>query len=171
MRAALGVLFLVLLFVAASLVQERWINGVRDRLPGLQFQPASETHAAEQQIQDESGWARLVVGKPSGADAVELPPALREPEAEREMIRGSAHEPESFEEPEFTAEPSDYEVTLDANSTLSELCVRFYGSGAPKLYNGLAKYNGFDDANAIRAGHKLKVPTTRELLFAKLGAE
>lgn len=171
MRAAFGVLFLVLLFVAASLVQERWINGVRDRLPGLQFQSARETLAAEQRTQDESGWARLVIGQPSGADPTELAPRFPAPGPGRQMISGGTAEPRSFEEPEFAPEPSDYEITLDSDSTLSEVCVRFYGSGAPKLYNRLAEYNGFDNPNAIRAGHKLKIPTTRELLFSKHSAE
>ncbi len=178
MRAALGVLFLVLLCVAATLVQERWIDGVRDRLPGLQLPAQSEVRAAERQNLHQSGWARLVVGRPSGADPIVLPhleaPVYTEysdaelesssQQPRRAMISGG----EARFEPEFTEEnprPSDFEITLDASSTLSEVCVRFYGSGSPKLYQRLAEYNGLPNPNAIRSGQKLFVPATRELLF------
>ena len=165
MRAALGVLFLLLLFVAAALVQESWIDGVRQRLPGLRIQPEHESHAGSQELSDESGWTRLVIGRPSGADPVALPTDYSQPEAEREMLIGL--EPESVYFEEDIPLPSDFEITLDSSSTLSEVCVRFYGSGAPKLYKRLASYNGFDDPDAIRAGQKLFVPPTRELLFAE----
>ena len=165
MRAALGVLFLLLLFLAAALVQERWIDGARDRLPGLQFHSAHESQAAEQKLEDESGWTRLVIGRPSGAEPIEPPIVIREDDGPREMLIGNDPEPVFYEDD--LPLPSDFEITLDSSSTLSEVCVRFYGSGAPKLYKRLALYNGFADPDAIPAGQKLFVPPTRELLFAE----
>ena len=169
MRVALGVLFLLLLFVAAALVQERWLKDVEKTLPGLQVR-AEQPRSAEEPAEDEplpaeDGWARLVVGRPSGADPVVLPPA------ERRMIESApTHTPNPAPvEPESAppSRPADYEITLAENETLSEVCVRFYGSGAPKLYDRLARYNGLANANAIRAGQKLFVPPTQELLFAE----
>ncbi len=167
MRPALGILFLVLLFVAATLVQESWIDEVRDRLPGLQLQAEDEVLANASAERAREGWARLVIGGPSGAEPVTPPGTFHERNEERRMLVGNEPEFEAIPEDIPPAPPSDFEITLDSSSTLSELCVRFYGSGAPKLYQRLAEYNGFDDANAIRAGQKLLVPATRELLFSK----
>ena len=167
MRPALGILFLVLLFVAATLVQESWIDDVRSRLPGLQLQAEDEVLANAGEERASEGWAQLVIGSPSGADPVTPPGTFQERNEERRMLVGNEPALEAIPEDIPAAPPSDFEITLDANSTLSELCVRFYGSGAPELYQRLAEYNGFADANAIRAGHKLLVPATRELLFSK----
>lgn len=163
MRVALGVLFLILLFCAAALIQERWLKGVDETLPGIRVQP--EVQLAEvprEEFPAEEGWARLVIGRPSGVDAVELPFEVEL----RETYEPHVDEPVVAED-EPLARPADYEITLDENSTLSELCVRFYGTGAPKVYEQLAQYNGLPNANAIRAGQKLRVPPTRELLFAE----
>ena len=172
MRAALGVLFLILLFATAALIQDRWQKRTMSERPGLLIQPEVAPDRSTVALErTREGWATLMIGRQSGAEAIVAEP-IHEPEPETfedsEWEEPLPHSEELDEEPfqpEGPARPADYVVTLDPNLTLSEICQEFYGTGAPKVYTRLAEYNGLDDPNAVRQGQKLYLPATLELLL------
>lgn len=166
MRAALGVLFLVLLFATAVLIQDRWQKRTMSERPGLLIQPAVAPDRSSVALERaRAGWATLIIGRRSGAEPIVLEPELEpEPDFAPESDPQPAWDEESPSEP---LRPADYVVTLDPNLTLSEICQRFYGTGAPKVYTRLAQYNGLENPNAVRQGQKLYLPATLELLLAE----
>lgn len=56
---------------------------------------------------------------------------------------------------------AEREHQVKPGETLSEICLRHYGDVS--LSDELARYNGLGNPNALRAGHRLRLPATAEL--------
>ena len=57
----------------------------------------------------------------------------------------------------------DFELEVGAGQSLSKIAHDHYGHAPVELVSKLAQYNGMADANALRAGMKLKLPTLERL--------
>lgn len=107
----------------------------------------------------EAGWANVIVGRPSGTSPVEVP------SQDESQATNSAQQEAPPPGPGDGTSPvvGDYEVTVEAGQTLSEIARAHYGSAARELVRALAKYNSMTDENALRDGQKLRLPALDRL--------
>jgi nucleoid-associated protein YgaU len=96
--------------------------------------------------------AVVVIGRPAGGSAAakpELPPP-REPEAPPKIVTPAPP-------------PGDFVLDVTAGQSLSQIAHAHYGHAPVELVTKLARYNGLTDANALRAGMTIKLPTLEKL--------
>lgn len=160
MRALFGWTLLLLLCGLAGYLQNRWSKSVRAEREELRSMPSSVEGR-------EASWGSMRVGRPSGAEAMELPkpPSQREERGDEEAEE-PGHGPVAdapFPEPE-DLRPADFEYVVPSGRVLSKICEDFYQSGRPPIPERVATYNGLKSPDDLRAGFLLKLPPW-EVLF------
>lgn len=110
----------------------------------------------------EAGWANVIVGRPSGVEPLDPFPAAA---GQKRADEAPTVTPEPIEQPPAIEPvvPNDFELVVESGQTLSEIARAHYGTAAQELVKALAKYNGLADANAVRVGQKLRLPTRETL--------
>lgn len=157
MRVFLGLLLLLGIFGLAGVAQHRFSAKARVE----RDQAFAARRAPEEGIYRTTGRAILRIGRPSGADPIELPePGL--PSSGERGTSPTAHKSprpvggDSFPPTDWT--PPVYEMTVQSGQVLSRICQEFYGTGKPPIPQLVATYNGLGDPDSVRAGQKLLLP-------------
>ena len=157
-RILIGWLVLISIAALAGLIQSRWTDGVRAdrdelmRARGARTGPSSE-------------WSRVIVGRPSGADAadieLELPPAFDDLPPERGMDPdGIVPDPAPLPpEPEARV----WQIVIQPGDVLGKLCAKAYGKGTPGIVAAVARYNGIADPNRLSVGDRVLLPPYEDL--------
>jgi nucleoid-associated protein YgaU len=156
MRATLVMLFFAAAFGIAALWQSRRVEALqRERETAARIQNGELVHGSDGLI--EAGWADVVVGRPSGVDAIG--------ESAAEPMPQSAPEPveQVPATPPAPVALGDFEKVVQSGETLSEIARAHYGTAAHDLVTALARYNGLSDSNALREGQKLRLPPIDQL--------
>lgn len=143
MRIIIGLLILGSLFLMAALWQQRITDGYNQERRLRHGMPASQDMRGE-------GWARLVLGRPSGE------PSLQVPEDLTPMTPPPGEAQPSAPPPEY---PPDYEYVVSAGDVLGRICQAHYDSAHPlvQVVDAVAAYNDLR-ANNIREGQVLLLP-------------
>ena len=92
-----------------------------------------------------AGWGSVVLGAPSGA----VPPAAQPqtPPTTPTPVAAPAPAPEP-----------ESELVVAPGQSLSMICKEHYGTASVALVEALARFNQLENANAVRAGQKLRLP-------------
>lgn len=169
MRALAAWLLLLGLCGAAGYAQYRWTSGVRAARESLRSVPT------DLESREES-WGELRLGRPSGAEPVEVPPlrdeGLEEPAASGRLAAEAPLEELSPAERGVEPEdwrPPDFEYLVPEGRVLSKICEDFYGSGRPPIPGRVATYNGLASPDSLRAGFLLRLPPKEVLLPEESG--
>jgi hypothetical protein len=168
MRILLGWLLLLTAFGCAWFVQQRWSEDLRrERAWRARARPEiSRPNLAP------TGRARLELGRPSGAEALDVPlrrhrPKELPPEGPGRLPALTTAAELAATWPEGEAPPSwsppVYELRIPAGAVLSQICQDFYGTGRPPIPQRVAEYNGLKSADHLRAGERLRLPPLAEL--------
>ncbi len=159
MRAALWIAVLIAAFVLAWRIQERWSAERREERDAAYARPSDEALP--------EGFSRAVVGRPSGAPAVDVPPAMR---AQRSPAADGldAGRPDSERQHSDGDDPKQGDglrryVVADGDS-LSKICVAVYGTARKEVVDAVARVNGLADPGAIRVGQHLVLPPIADLM-------
>jgi hypothetical protein len=115
------------------------------------------------------GWGVVVVGRPSGAEPIGG--ATVEVEVEDVVESEGAADARPDSAPANAALPpaldpaslADFELTVAPGHSLSEIAKEHYGTAAGAVVGALARYNGFADADRLRAGQRLLLPPIERL--------
>ncbi len=142
---------LLLLCGAAGVAHKHWTEGKREERSALRGEAT------------EGAGTRILIGRPSGAKAVEVVQDVAE-EA-RDLETEFAPEPPPEGVPPIDRSPRVFEVRVQEGQVLSKICASFYGQGKPEITRRVAAYNGLSDANALKVGQKILLPE-REVLLA-----
>jgi nucleoid-associated protein YgaU len=159
MRIVLLIAAFAALFGAAALWQSRRIEALeRDRELALRMQAGEVVQGADGDLIP-AGWAAVTVGRPSGVDPVERPPATEE------LQPSNAETPPSGPPPpdEGPSLLSDFELRVEPGQSLSKIARAHYGTAARDVVRALARYNGLADENELTAGQKLLLPSIDRL--------
>jgi nucleoid-associated protein YgaU len=106
------------------------------------------------------GFGVLLVGKAAGAE----PAPNARPQAPRPQIeRASTPPPPQVEPAVEPAVEADFELVVQSGQTLSKIARSRYGTASASVVDALARYNGLADADALRAGQTLKLPSAQKL--------
>jgi hypothetical protein len=155
-RALAGWLCLIALCGLAWYAQAWWADSVRAERERLR--------AAPKDLQErEQSWGRMLVGRPSGADPIELPefePAGGGAQPQTPFLQMPAQEPDATEQPA----PTVFEYVVPEGRVLSRICEDFYNSGRSPIPERVAEYNDMRSPDELRAGQKLLLPAW-EVLF------
>lgn len=165
MRFWLGGLLLVALFLLSTRLQERWTSTVR-----------AERDAAFDRLDlpsndDEPAWARVIVGRPSGADALPTDHApapsagSSTPAASaRTTVAGAPATVAGAPATSTTASSSNGKTWLvQPGQTLSEIVRAHYGSAPVERVRAVARANRLGDAGMLRAGTHIVLPPLAEI--------
>lgn len=161
MRALLLALALAALFGGAFWWQERHWADIRAEQSAI---------AAEQDAQTAStpsgtlaaGQAVLIVGNPSGADAVPRPAAPQPPTQARPAEAGGP--PADPDRPVREGPLPEFELVVQPGQTLSGLAHLHYGEHGRELLRALSEQNGLSSPDQLRAGAVLRLPPIETLL-------
>lgn len=167
MRLWIPALLLLSCFAAATLWQSRWTRELRDRrdrpwetaerrawLENGSAHELSAPGARSMTLEPaQPQWARVVVGRPSGARPVDRRPCR--PAAVLAVDPQADAAWESLE-PDFT-------MTVRSGHSLSMICEQHYGNARAELVLSLAHYNSLADPDRIRAGQTLHLPAIAKL--------
>lgn len=144
MRIAAGLLLLFGAFAAAWFWQEELLAGIERELDSRAGLPGEDELG-----EPTPGWGRVVVGNPSGAEAVEPPP----PPIEEPPVDPGPPPPEY---------PS---IVVERGQRLWTLATERYGAVGPDLVTRLGLFNGLPDPDRLQEGMLLQFPP-REVLDA-----
>lgn len=163
MRTIVGLLLLLGLCAAAWQWQTRWSDGVRAERETLRNTPSGLREREE-------SWGELVIGRPSGAEPLELegvdvPDDPDDPEigggGELPFLRPPAPGPEG-DDPAPAPAPipvdAPFEYVVPRGRVLSKICEEFYGSGRPPIPDRVAEFNGMASPDDLREGQTLQLP-------------
>ena len=158
MRALLGWLTLLALCGLYGYLQTREGRTV-------QAEEAPAGPVARTLAEREATWHALRVGRPSGAEPIELqelaPPAIELEDTPLIEDPGSGIVDTT---PAPPPPPPVHEYTVPKGRVLSKICEQFYETGRPPVPQRLAEYNGLGSPDELRAGFVLKLPAW-EVLF------
>lgn len=158
MRAALWIAVLIAAFVLAWRIQERWSADRREERDAAYARPSDEALP--------EGFSRAVVGRPSGAPAVDVPPAAR-PSNSSESNRDTAR-PESKRQGSSGNDPKSGDVTrryvVADGDSLSKICAAVYGTARKEVVDAVARANGLADSGSIRVGQELVLPPIADVM-------
>lgn len=169
MRFWLGGLLLVALFLLSTRLQERWTNSVRAE------RDAAFDRRDLTSNDDEPVWARVIVGRPSGAEALlsvdesgprtSAAPSTPPPAAARSSP--AAHERSTVaappSSPKAVASSGGKTWIVQPGQTLSEIVRAHYGSAPVERVRAVARANRLGDAGLVRAGAQIVLPPLAEL--------
>jgi nucleoid-associated protein YgaU len=94
-----------------------------------------------------AGKGVVIIGRPSGADPIPVPPAAEE-------------SPQPVQD---ESELADFVMEVRSGQTLSGIAHAFYHTAPSGLVRRLAEYNGLEDPNQLRAGQRLALPPRERL--------
>ncbi|MFN0241357.1 MAG: LysM peptidoglycan-binding domain-containing protein [Planctomycetota bacterium] len=169
MRFWLGGLLLVALFLLSTRLQERWTSTVRaerDAAFDRRDLPSND---------DEPAWARVIVGRPSGADALpavdesgprtsaaaSTPPQADARSSPAEHVRSTVAAAASSSN--AVAPGGGKTWIVQPGQTLSEIVRTHYGSAPVERVRAVARANRLGDAGLVRAGAQIVLPPLAEL--------
>lgn len=147
MRLLAGLLLLAALFAMAA----GWQRRAGDH---LRRQRANEHGGPELLAEQEQGWSRLVLGRPSGAEPIPVPEPPPEPRA---AVSAAASASPAL------AEPDEARYTVRSGDVLGRICQDYYRSARPAIVEALAAHNGLANADALRVGQILRLPSLEAL--------
>lgn len=161
MRALLGWLLLLTLCALAGYLQRRWSRSIRADRRELESAPVT--------LQErEESWGEITIGRPSGAEPIDLegliPPPDREEEESGQGLKSGGTPAGDELSPPLGYRPADFLYTVPEGRVLSKICEDFYGTSRPPLPARVAEYNGLASPDALRAGRELRLPP-KEVLF------
>ena len=169
MRLLLGALLLAVLFAAAWSWQRSFTAGARAERARLRGTPPGAAAAERDEVAEE-GWGTVVVGRPSGAEPYEPLPDVAPGPAEGAPAPGSpvpgapAPDPAARDADHAAAPPREFKLVVQPGQSLSTICRQHYGSGRRELVRALARYNGIENEDQLRAGRDLLLPPIEKLL-------
>jgi nucleoid-associated protein YgaU len=151
-RTAILLLLLTCAFGSAALWQERKVAQLeRERAEALRAAGGAAPLPLEQRLAPGEGV--VIVGRPSGAEPVEVSPP---------QVAAAAAQGEDWER--AAAERlGDFELEVRPGQTLSQIAHAHYRSHAPELLRALAAYNGLADPDRVKAGQRLRLPPVEKL--------
>ncbi|MEZ5973860.1 MAG: hypothetical protein R3F17_10225 [Planctomycetota bacterium] len=156
MRIFLGLFVLLSLFLMAAF----WHKGTTRR---LQQQMEFEQGISVQATAGEDRWARLVLGRPSGAEPLAVPAHLAGQQPIAPAPDAPLPQPGPEPEPVPAATP-DFAYIVQPGDVLGTICQKHYGTAKPRVIRAVAMYNDLADENGLRQGQKLALPAI-EILF------
>ncbi|MCY2958723.1 MAG: LysM peptidoglycan-binding domain-containing protein [Planctomycetota bacterium] len=152
MRAALWIAVLLLAFVLAWRIQERWADGRREERDAAYARP-SEAGAAVPE-----GFSRAVVGEPSGAAPITPPLAARPPNP---TPRPGGKPGQDGAAP--TGSDKLRHHIVQKGDSLSKICAAAYGTARRDVVEAVARANGLSNPEAVRIGQQIVLPPLSEL--------
>ncbi|MFT4709967.1 MAG: nucleoid-associated protein YgaU [Planctomycetota bacterium] len=178
LRILIGLAGLFSVFALAWLWQERNIEQsrrIRNSAPDLLAKANGEITPSEPKASPlahlEPGWGRIVLGRPSGAEPTARPTQAA-PAADADVPASEQPEPPASPTDETAYEsapvpsewPADQELTVRPGQSLSKIIASAYDRSTPELVSKLATYNGMENADKLRVGQKLLIPSKDKLL-------
>lgn len=160
MRTLLLVLILACGFGAAALWQQQRIARLREER-AVAAQVAAGNAAMTPSGLLGPGEAVVVIGRPAkqpSAPGVDRKPVPAPAPGPGTTVPANLPQP-----PPPTPALGDFVLEVGAGQSLSKIAHDHYGHAPVELVTKLAQYNGMADANALRAGMKLKLPTLERL--------
>ncbi len=168
MRTLILVLILACGFGAAALWQQQRTARLREER-ALAAQVAAGQAAMTPSGMLGPGEAVVVIGRPAqqpsapGIDSRQVPAPLPggtpAPGPGAKLPANLPQTPPAVPAPVL----GDFVLEVGAGQSLSKIAHAHYGHAPVELVTKLAQYNGMADANALRAGMKLKLPTLERL--------
>jgi hypothetical protein len=159
-RTLLGWLLLLTLCALAGYLQSRWSRSIRAERRELLSAPVTREDREEQ-------WGEITIGRPSGAERIDLetllPPLTEEDGPARGGESGARDDGAQSSRPS-DYRPADFLYTVPEGRVLSKICEDFYGTGRPPVPERVAAYNGLSSPDALKAGKELRLPPW-EVLF------
>jgi nucleoid-associated protein YgaU len=165
MRTLLLVLGLACCFGVAAIWQQQRTVRLREERE-LQARIAAGDLAMTRSGLLHTGEAVVVLGAPAGEEARvvdegDLPPDALEHVPETTEGEGPAQDTPTESAPE--AELADFVMQVTSGQSLSKIAHEHYGHAPQELVRKLAEYNRMADANELRVGMQLKLPTLKRL--------
>ena len=181
LRILIGLAGLFSVFALAWLWQERNIEQsrrIRDDAPDLLAKAVDTDTSGQPAVSPlahlDPGWGRIVLGRPSGAEPTPRPEPIEssDPQSETAPSDPPGSEDSPTDEPgEPTAPnpvpskwPADQELIVRPGQSLSKIIAGAYDRSTPELVTKLATYNGMENADKLRVGQKLLIPSKDKLL-------
>lgn len=161
MRIVLWLLVLVTVCAALLLWNERVSVEARAEREALR---AGSTPDADGPTGDDAqGFGHVIVGEKSGAPILEPQPRVVPPPAGTER---TARTQKSPSKPAGSAPDPNRatEYTVAAGESLSTICQRHYGTSHPDVVAAVARANKLGKADQIRAGMKIVLPASAEVI-------
>jgi hypothetical protein len=153
-RFLLGVLLLVVLFLAAATWQKHWTSQARAE------QRAARGSGVAPAADMGDGWSRVIIGRPSGSEPHVPPGQARAPEANAPVVPAPAPAQPPAPAPGATA----HAWTVEPGQSLSLICKLHYGSARLEIVEAVAKHNGLASPDLVREGQTLDLPPIDVLL-------
>lgn len=169
MRFVVGFLALIALFLISVRVQEQFL--ARERA-------AREEHSRPSSGDETDVWGRVIVGRPSGADALQPPPPRasaveRAPTSAVPSANGapqarSAPVARDNAAPAGDAHPGSSSSTrktwvVQPGETLSEIVRAHYGHAPEAWVQAVARANRLADSSSLRAGAEIVLPPLSDI--------
>ncbi len=156
MRTLILILLLVAGFGSAALWQQMRTQKLREeRALASQIEAGNIAQTPSGILGKDE--AVVVIGRPAGTSA----------KAATADVKGRTDAPPVVVAPPAVVVPSppqgDFVLEVSAGQTLSKIAHDHYGHAPLELVGKLAQYNGLADADALRAGMQIKLPTLERL--------
>ena len=157
MRIFLGIAVLIGVFAVSSLWHRSALDDMRNPAP-----LDGEVLAARPRDLP-PGWGEVVIGAPSGAEAVFLEPPPRPERFARRDEEVAIEDFEILEDGESEVELQDWELIVGSGDVLSRIVRKHYGRVSPELEDLLARYNGLSSPDKLEVGQVLRLPSEERL--------
>ena len=153
MRILIGLMLLGSLFLLAALWQRGFTERLQDERRLRHGVPMARDLKGE-------GWARLVLGRPSGEDPLPAPQAMESAPPPSLPAQGEVAAP-----PPVPDYPPDYQYEVAPGDVLGRICQAHYQSDLPllRIVEAVAAYNHLGTEDGIRSGEVLLLPDLRIL--------
>jgi nucleoid-associated protein YgaU len=171
-KLLIGVLLLLVTFVAAAMWQRSW--RAEAEMQRTLARSDEQRSRSVQSDEEREGWGRVIVGRPSGADpappiadrpATQLPTSIPTQNARPTTAEKTGSRPgQGGTALPSSASSSETRIVVKSGETLSSLCQTHYGTSRPEVLQALALYNNLKDPNNLREGQSLAVPPLERLL-------
>ncbi|MEO6710827.1 MAG: LysM domain-containing protein [Planctomycetota bacterium] len=156
MRTLILLLILVCGFGAAALWQQTRLQRLREeRAIAGEISAGNVARTQSGLLGKEEGV--VVIGRPAGN------PAATAGESKGAEPPANPALPQPAPVPAPAPPPGDFVMAVSAGQSLSQIAHDHYGHAPVDLVTKLAKYNGLEDADGLRPGMQLKLPTLERL--------
>lgn len=175
MKLLVGVLLLLFAFAGAVLWQRSWLAEAQAEREHARHDGALDS--PESKRANDSGWGRVIVGRPSGADPVApvappvsssasssapspttTPPSGTKPTVAATSERSNAPLATSKSARASADAGASTAIIVQRGDSLSSVCQAHYGTSRKEIIQALAAFNKLKDADHLREGDTLLIP-------------
>lgn len=153
---------LLTLFAWAAVWQKSWTAEVRAERDESW---SADTRADTARPDLRSGWSRVIVGRPSGAEPLDAPPRSTMASVPNELRKEL---PKATPTGETNVTPliqeREFELVVQRGQSLSKIAQAHYHSSRNDMLQALTAYNKLKDPGSLREGERILLPPIEKLL-------